>query len=196
MPAGPCPAEMPAGAGRAGVAPVLETVRLRLRPFRESDLEAHAAALGDPTVVRHLGGKPLTREEAWRRLLCAPGLWKLLGYGYWAVERRADGAWLGQIGFADFKRDMTPSIEGLAEMGWIFAPHGQRQGYAGEAATAALEWADRTLAEPEIVAIIDPENSASIRVAERSGFGERHPAVYHGETILLFRRRTPLRPQP
>jgi RimJ/RimL family protein N-acetyltransferase len=185
---------MTAGAGVTGGAPVLETARLTLRPFRESDLEAHAAALGDPTVVRYLGGKPLPREEAWRRLLCAPALWALLGYGYWAVERRADGAWLGQIGFADFKRDMTPSIEGLAEMGWIFAAHGQRQGYAGEAALAALEWADRALDQPEIVAIIDPENSASIRVAERSGFGERQPAVYHGETVLLFRRRTPLRP--
>lgn len=176
-----------------GVAPILETARLTLRPFRESDLEAHAAALGDPAVVRHLGGKPLSREEAWRRLLCAPGLWTLLGYGYWAVERRTDGAWLGQIGFADFKRDMIPSIEGTAEMGWIFAPHGQRQGYAGEAALAALEWADRTLAETEIVAIIDPANSASIRVAERVGFGEREPALYKGEKILLFRRRPPVR---
>ena len=184
---------MPAGRSETGVAPVLETARLTLRPFRESDLEAHAAALADPAVMQHLGGKPLTREDAWRRLLCAPGLWTLLGYGYWAVERRADGAWLGQIGFADFKRDMTPSIEGMAEMGWIFAPHGQGQGYAGEAALAALEWADRVLAQPEIVAIIAPENSASIRVAERSGFGERERATYLGETILLFRRRTPLR---
>jgi len=184
---------MPACAGMTRVAPVLETARLTLRPFRLSDLEAHAAALGDPEVVRHIGGKALTREEAWRRMLCAPGLWDLLGYGYWAVERRADGAWLGQIGFADFKRDMIPSIEGMAEMGWIFATHGQGKGYAGEAAGAALDWADRTLAAPEIVAIIDPENAASIRVAERAGFGEREQAIYLGEPILLLRRRTPAR---
>lgn len=182
---------MPACAGTTRVAPVLETRRLTLRPFRASDLDAHAAALGDPKVVRHLGGKTMAREEAWRRLLCAPGLWALLGYGYWAVERRTDGAWLGQIGFADFKRDMIPSIEGMAEMGWIFATHAQGQGFAGEAARAALDWADGALAAPEIVAIIDPENAASIRVAERSGFGEREPAIYLGEPILLFRRRTP-----
>jgi RimJ/RimL family protein N-acetyltransferase len=116
-------------------------------------------------------------------------MWAMLGYGYWAVERRDDGAWLGQIGFADFKRDMEPSIEGLPEMGWIFGVHAQGQGYASEAALAALRWADATLDESEIVAIIDPENAPSIRVAEKAGFGERGEARYRDERILLFRRR-------
>jgi len=172
-------------------APVLETDRLRLRPFREADLDAHAATMADPAVVRHLGGTTFTREEAWRRLLCAPGLWAVLGYGYWAVERREDGAWIGQVGFADFKRDMAPSIEGRPEMGWIFAPHAHGRGYAREAAAAALAWADATLGPSEIVAIIDPANARSIRVAERLGFAGREQARYQGETILLFRRRSP-----
>ena len=173
----------------ARAAPLVEAARVRLRPFRPDDLDAHAAALGDPEVVRHIGGTPWSREDAWRRMLCAPGMWALLGYGYWAVERRADGAWLGQVGFADFKRDMEPSIEGLPEMGWIFASHAQGQGYASEAAAAALRWADATLAAPEIVAIIDPDNASSIRVAEKAGFAERSDARYRDERILLFRRR-------
>ena len=82
----------------------------------------------DPEVVRHLGGRPFSREETWRKILASPGLWALLGYGYWVVERREDGAYLGQIGFADFKRDMTPGIEGMPEMGWIFAPRGPGPG--------------------------------------------------------------------
>jgi RimJ/RimL family protein N-acetyltransferase len=170
-------------------APVLETARLTLRPFRESDLEPMAASLADPEVVRHLTGQPHSREESWRRLLCAPGLWTLLGYGYWAVERRDDGAWLGQVGYADFKREMIPSIEGLPEMGWIFARQAHGQGFAREAVAAALDWADRTLRASEIVAIIAPENGPSIRVAERSGFAERSEARYRDEAILLFRRR-------
>ncbi|HYD38579.1 MAG TPA: GNAT family N-acetyltransferase [Allosphingosinicella sp.] len=177
-----------------GEVPVLETERLRLRPFRHSDLEPHAATLADPEVVRHLSGTPHSREESWRRMLCAPGLWALLGYGYWAVERRVDGAWLGQVGFADFKRDMMPSIEGLPEMGWIFAPHAQGQGFAGEAVAAALAWADRALAPAEIVAIISHGNAPSIRVAERAGFAERSEARYRDEPILLFRRRRPDEP--
>ena len=72
-------------------------------------------------------------------------LWSLLGYGYWAVERREDGAMIGQIGFADFKRDMAPGIEDLPEMGWMFAREASGQGYATEAAAAALAWADATL---------------------------------------------------
>ena len=171
-------------------APILETPRLRLRPFEPRDLEAHAASLADPVVVRHLSGKPHSREESWRRLLCAPGLWVMLGYGYWSVERREDGAWVGQVGFADFKRDMTPSIEGIPEMGWIFASQAHGQGYASEAIAAALEWADDVLEAPEIVAIISPENAPSIRVAEKAGFGECSEARYRDEPILLFRRRS------
>ena len=172
----------------AGEAPVLQTDRLRLRPFRPEDLGAHAAMMLDPRVVRYLGGSPMTREDAWRRMVAGHGMWAMVGYGYWAVERRSDGAWLGQVGFADFKRDMDPSIEGLPEMGWIFAADAQGQGYAGEAIAAGLAWADQALSAPEIVAIIHPDNRPSIRVAERGGFNERTDASYRGARMLLFRR--------
>jgi RimJ/RimL family protein N-acetyltransferase len=112
----------------------------------------------------------------------------MLGYGYWAVERKEDGLLVGHAGFADMKRDMRPSIEGLPEMGWIFARDAQGQGYAREAVAAGLAWADSALHAPEIVAIIDPANAPSIRVAERAGFSVREEAVYKGEPILLFRR--------
>lgn len=171
------------------MAPLVETPRLRLRAFRESDLEPQAAVMGDRDVVRHLGGTPFSREETWRKLLAGPGLWAVLGYGYWVAERKEDGAYLGQIGFADFKRDMTPSIEGLPEMGWIFAPNAQGHGYASEAVVGALAWADEALKAPEVVAIISHANAPSIRVAEKGGFDDREEALYKGEPILLFRRR-------
>jgi RimJ/RimL family protein N-acetyltransferase len=169
--------------------PLIETERLRLRGFRESDLGAWSKVMGDSGVVRFLGGTIFSREDVWRRLAMSCGLWDLLGYGYWAVERKAEGDLVGQVGFADFKRDLQPSIEGLPEMGWIFAPHAQGQGYAFEAVGAALAWADRALATPEIPAIIDPINFASIRLAERAGFASREDAIYRGEPILLFRRQ-------
>ena len=168
--------------------PSVETARLRLRPLRESDLVVQAQMLGDPEYVRHLGGHTLSREESWRKILCGVGLWPLFGFGYWSVERREDGAYLGQVGFADFKRDMTPSIEGLPEMGWLLAPSAQGQGYASEAVAGALDWAREALAGREIVAIIDPDNAASIRVAEKAGFSIREPASYRDAPILLFRR--------
>ena len=174
------------------VAPVLETERLRLRPFRASDLDPQWASMSNPEVVRFLGGLPQSREETWRKILASPGLWVLLGYGYWVAERREDGAYLGQIGFADFKREMSPGIEGIPEMGWILAPRAQGQGYATEGVHAALAWADEALGGREIVAIISHENAASIRVAEKGGFSRREEAIYKGEPILLFRRHLPL----
>jgi RimJ/RimL family protein N-acetyltransferase len=144
--------------------------------------------MADAEVMRHLGGQPLAREEAWRKLLNGAGLWSLFGYGYWAVERRSDGEMLGQVGFADFKRDMTPVIEGIPEAGWLLGRAAFGQGYATEAVRAALDWADAALCANEIVAIINAGNSASIRVAEKCGFGPPEPARYKGEPILLFRR--------
>ena len=168
--------------------PQIDTARLRLREYRNEDLEPQAAALADPDVMRFLGGAPQSREEAWRRILASHGLWGLLGFGYWVVERKADGAYLGHVGFADFKRDLTPSIVGLPEAGWIFASQGQNQGYATEAVRAALAWADDHLRAPQVSAIISHANLPSIRVAEKCGFAAREEARYKNEPILLFRR--------
>lgn len=145
--------------------------------------------LADAEVMRHLTGAPMAREDAWRRLLQAPGLWAMLGYGYWCVERREDGAYIGQLGFADFKREIDPPIEGLPEMGWLFASGVHGKGYALEGVNAALRWADESLAAPEIVAIIAPDNAPSIRLAERAGFVRAEETSYRGDPSLIFRRR-------
>ncbi len=171
-------------------APTLETERLRLRAHRNEDFEPIFAMVSDGALMQHISGAQ-PREEAWRRMLTAPGCWALLGYGYWVVERREDGLLLGQAGLADYKRDMQPSIEGLPELGYVFAAHAHGQGYATEAARAVLDWADAALEAPEIVAIIGQDNIPSIRVAERAGFTAREPALYKGEPILLFRRHRP-----
>jgi len=173
-----------------GEAPVLRTERLTLRPFRADDADAQAGMMGDAQVMRHLGGQALAREDSWRKLLCGAGLWRLFGFGYWAVERRADGVMIGQVGFAEFMRDMEPPIRGLPEMGWLFAREAAGQGFATEAAAAGLAWIDDAFNPPETVAIIDTANAASIRVAEKCGFGAPEPARYRGESILLFRRRS------
>ena len=169
-------------------APVIETARLILRPFRAGDVEAQAAMMSDPVVTRHLGGQPFSREEGWRKLVCGAGMWALFGYGYWAVERRGDGRFVGQVGFADFKRDVSPSIEGLPEMGWLFAADTFGLGYASEAVAAGLGWIDRAMSPTEVVAIIDEANLASIRVAEKAGFARRELGTYRNEPILVFRR--------
>jgi len=171
--------------------PIIETERLILREFRRTDLDAYAATMGDIEVMRHIGGEALSREDSWRRLATSVGLWSLLGMGPWVVERRADGRYLGHIGFFDFERDIQPSMRGEPEMGWIFDRAAQGQGYASEAGKAALQWADEVLKPDSIPAIIDLENEPSIRLAERLGFIRQADAVYKDEPIALFRRNRP-----
>ena len=169
-------------------APTLETERLRLRAFRGSDLDALAAMWADPEVVRFIGGHALSREDTWRRSLAACGQWPYTGWGYWIAELKSSAEIVGQLGFADFKRDMEPSLEGEAELGYVFSPKVHGQGVAHEACSAALHWADANLKAASYPAIISPENAASIRLAERLGFERVPDGTYRGEPIALFRR--------
>ena len=169
-------------------APVIQTERLTLRHFRTDDIQAFAETMANPDVVRYLGGEPNDREDAWRKLLTGAGFWSLMGIGMWAVERRSDRRLIGHLGFFDFQRDMRPSIAGEPEMGWVFNPKAQGQGYATEACEAALDWFDRTQPPASIPAIISRENAASMRLAERLGFKRQPDATYRDEPIALFRR--------
>ena len=172
-------------------APGIETERLILRPFRAEDLGPLAVLWRSEDVVRYIGGQPLSREDTWRRSLAACGQWPYSGFGYWIADLKSDGSLAGQLGFADFKRDMQPSLEGEPELGYVFSPAVHGQGIAYEACSAVLAWADANLGSPSYPAIISPENEASIRLAERLGFRREPDGVYRGETIAVFRRPRP-----
>jgi RimJ/RimL family protein N-acetyltransferase len=172
-------------------APTLETERLLLRGFREEDLPEHAAILGDPVVMKHFGGQGFGREESWRRLLGGVGLWQLQGTGLLAAERKSDGKLVGHVGLFDYHREIEPSIEGVPDLGYIFASEVHGQDYAGEACKAMLAWADETLDADETVAIISIGNDPSIKLAERLGFERQPDGVYRDEPISIWRRHKP-----
>ena len=172
-------------------APVLETERLLLRGFREEDLEQHAAMLSDPVVMEHFGGQLFGREDSWRRLLGGVGLWQLQGTGLLAAERKADGKLVGHVGLFDYHREITPSIEGWPELGYIFAAEVHGQGIAREACDAMLAWADNTLEADETVAIISLSNTPSMKLAERLGYRREPDGQYRDEPISLWRRKRP-----
>ncbi|MEO1039882.1 MAG: GNAT family N-acetyltransferase [Pseudomonadota bacterium] len=169
-------------------APLIETERLRLRAHTAADFTASARLWADPEIVRHIGGAPSSPNQSWQRMLRYPGLWALLGYGYWAVEEKATGAFIGESGLADFKREISPSIDGAPEAGWVIATDRAGRGYATEAVTAILAWCDAHRAEEETVCIIAPDNAASVRVAEKCGFTGPEKARFGGANTLLFRR--------
>ena len=172
----------------AGIVPVVETERLRLRGHRLDDFEQSLAMWADSIVVRYTTGKPQTREDAWMRMLRYGGLWAFLGYGYWAVEEKATGTFVGEIGFADFKREIEPSLDGMPEIGWVLASKMHGKGYATEAVRAAVAWGDTQFGAGKTCCIIHPDNTASVRVAEKCGYRELTKGSYKDHDVILFTR--------
>ena len=173
------------------VIPVLETPRTVMRPHTPDDFDDVAAMWAEPAVVRHISGEPSSREESWARLLRYIGHWTALRFGYWVVEDRRSGRYLGDVGLADFKRDIQPSLHGMAEVGWVLRPEAQGRGLATETVSAALKWADADLEFDCTACLIAPANPASIRVAEKTGFRQVSQTLCHGQPTLLFHRKRP-----
>ena len=170
--------------------PTLLTARLSLKPCELSDYEDVAAMWADETVVRHVGGQTRDAQDAWFAHLRNRGMWPLLGYGYWIVRERRTETFVGEVGFADFKRGITPDISGRPEAGWVLAEAGWGKGYASEAVKAAHDWLDEII-PGRSTCIIDPDNAASIRVAQKAGYKKIGPTTYRGDPVLLFERYSP-----
>lgn len=145
---------------------MIETARLIVRPWRDSDRAPFAEMGRDPEVMATLG--PLmTREQS------DAGVDRMLahqathGFCFWAIERKDDGAFLG---FCGLKADApAPHLEGEIEAGWRLRRDAWGKGYAREAAQASLAWGFANLAHPRIIAITTPGNIRSWGLMERLG---------------------------
>lgn len=171
--------------------PLIETDRLRLRRHRLSDLEARIAITGDAGFMRFVGGV-YDRQENWSRLLRYIGHWATLGYGLLAVEERATGRYVGDVGLARFERDLGADFDPYPEAGWMIAETASGLGYATEGMIAAIDWHERTFGRQRQVCMIDPANHASLRVAAKLGFTPFREALNRGHPVLLHERTPPL----
>lgn len=171
--------------------PILETDRLTLRPAEVKDFRPAAESWGDPDVVRYIGGKARTPQEVWFAMLRGRAMWDLKGFGYWTVVERATGAWLGEVGFADFKRGLDPDLSQWPEAGWVIGKAAWGRGIASEAVLAAHAWLDQA-APGTSVCIIDTDNAASRRVAEKCGYAYWCAADMNGSPVNVFRRPGPV----
>ena len=173
-------------------APEIETDRLILRGHRRDDFPALAAMWADPEVTRFISGRPATEHESWMRYLRYAGHWIVMGYGFWAIIRKDTGAFIGEIGFSDFKRPIDLPVRGLPEAGWAFERPAHGQGFAGEALAACLAWADKVARFPLTTCLIEPANAASIRLAQGAGYARTSTiAGSDGAPIDLYARLRP-----
>jgi RimJ/RimL family protein N-acetyltransferase len=142
------------------------TNRLILRYPDIGDFDAYAAFMSDERTARFVGGVQ-SRSVAWRGFLALAGAWELQGFSMFSVVLRDTGEWIGRVG------PWMPEGWPGTEVGWGIAAEYWNQGFATEAATAAIDWAFDALQWREVIHVIDPENGASIAVARKLGSGRR-----------------------
>ena len=165
---------------------MIATDRLILRNWRPSDQEPWAALNADPEVMEHFPAL-LSADEAAAMLAANQALITDRGWGLWAVERRADGVFLGFTGLMPL-RESNPLAPG-GELGGRFARHAWGAGYASDAARGALAYGFDKLHLPEIVAFTATTNLRSQAVMDRIGMTRRegldfdHPALPKGHLL-------------
>jgi RimJ/RimL family protein N-acetyltransferase len=143
----------------------METERLILRQWTLADFDEFAAMCADPEVMRFTAedGKPLSRFGSWRAMAGIVGHWTLRGFGLFAVTERTTGALVGRIGPWD--PEGWPDFE----IGWMLRSEDWGRGYATEAVNRCIAHAFTDLNRSHLSSFILPENTRSIRVAERVG---------------------------
>jgi ribosomal-protein-alanine N-acetyltransferase len=166
--------------------PRIETARLLLREWQDRDLEPFAALNADARVMEHFVS-PLTRAESDALAARLRGGWATHGYGHWAVERRSDGRFIGFVGLAlwAFDAPFMPAVE----IGWRLVPDAWGQGFATEAANAALEFGFERAGLDEILSWTTVSNVRSRALMERIGMVRdpsadfEHPNIPVGHPI-------------
>jgi RimJ/RimL family protein N-acetyltransferase len=151
----------------------IETERLILRDWRYSDIDPLHAICSDPRVMKFLG-ELQTRDEIEGIIVRQKRIQAQLGHCFWALERHDTGEVIGFCGLKPGPEET--SIEGKTEIGWRLAYSSWGQGYAKEAATAALAWGFDHLRDDRIWAITVPGNVRSWGLMERLGM-EREAAL-------------------
>ncbi len=144
----------------------IETERLVLRRLAPGDCDAHIAMMQEPLVAASLApeGKPQPRPDLWRQFASYLGHWEIRGFGWFSVEEKASGDWIGRVG--PWMPEGWPGLE----CGWTIHPAYWGQGYAPEAAIGAINWTFHQFPElPRIISSIDPSNANSQAVAAKIG---------------------------
>ncbi len=163
---------------------ILETPRLRLGPWRLDHFEALARLYADEDTTRFIGGMA-DKAGAWNILHMRIGFWAAHGFGTFAIEEAATGGFVGWSGV------LRPFDWPEHELGYALARPYWGKGYATEAGGSALAWAFGTLGLTSLVSYIHPDNTASVRVAERLGARLDGTHLLRGTTVQVYRHHRP-----
>jgi [ribosomal protein S5]-alanine N-acetyltransferase len=159
----------------------LRTARLLLRRLTVRDADALLRTTGDPQVMRYWApGPDRGRTEAARRIDEIERHWVLHGFGDWAVIEKATRELIGFAGLHYIADMPEPNV------GYAFQHDRWGIGYGSEVCRRLVEWGLDVLRLPAIVAVIDPGNAASMRVAEASGLSRWKTFTWSGLTRVAY----------
>jgi RimJ/RimL family protein N-acetyltransferase len=163
--------------------PPADTGRLAFAEMTAGDLDDMAALLGDVDVMRHYP-RPKTRDEALRWIRWNQDLYQQEGFGLWVIRLRATGEFVGDCGLTPQEVEGTVDVE----VGYHVRAALQGLGYATEAAAACRDHARQVLGLSRLIAIIDPDNKPSQRVAEKIGLRFERDATHRSrdQRVLIF----------
>lgn len=146
--------------------PTLETERLILRPPIQADFDGFVEMCAEEDTMRFLGGAQ-PPAGAWRQMATIAGSWAMLGYGFFSVIEKASGKWIGRLG--PWRPGGLQGDWPGNEVGYGVNRYARGKGFAGEGATAAMNWAFEHLGWDEVIHCIAAENADSIKLATRLG---------------------------
>jgi RimJ/RimL family protein N-acetyltransferase len=179
---------MGVGIGAVASGPVLQTERLELRLPGSADLAAMFAIVSDPVTGRYLGSTDAMPEH-FARFLRNAGSWLVYGYGSFMVRLHDSDTVIGSIGIFHSWRGLGEDFDDGPEAGWIVDGAHAGQGIAREAMEAVLQWFEHMHGPRRIVALIEPENAASLSLADRLGFTPvREADLPDGARVILLER--------
>ncbi|MEO6912590.1 MAG: GNAT family N-acetyltransferase [Candidatus Baltobacteraceae bacterium] len=158
----------------------IETPRLLIRKWMPGDAADLSQIYGDPETMRHIPSGPLDPEQTRAAIAKMSDDDERGEFGPWPVILKETGKLIGECGLQYL--DRTPEVE----VGWVLADAVRGNGYATEAAAAVLEFGFSALSLPRIVAIVAPENRASIAVVNRLHMWFDRVARYYHRDFLRY----------
>lgn len=162
---------------------IIETARLRLEPYASSHLDAIYAMDSNPQVARYVGdGMPKTRDLVAEAITRCEQRWNEFGFSWWAAFAKDSHTMVGAVCLQHTAADPNAELE----IGWRLRPAMWGQGFATEAGRAAAEFAFSRIGADHVIAVANPENTASHRVMQRIGMRYRGIEMHYDQTCVTY----------
>lgn len=162
---------------------VVETERLCIRKITDADAQELSKVLADPTVMKYSTVGVHSEQQIHDYIVNCQKQYNLNGYGHWAIYHSSTSEFIGVCGLNKHEIDSGEVIH----INYRLAVNQQGKGYAVESTLGVLDYAKHLLKLDAIHALIEPENTSSIKVVNRTGFEFIEASSFRGFKIDVYK---------